>query len=281
MSNRAYGEAIPIQQIGPHPTKSENDMIDLTGLSPELHSYVSQGRMGWRFDHPLHIDRCLEVTKARPPMEFDGSTWPGGFQSINAAVDWKISEVAAARSDGKWHSFVFLHERPYRIDALLEVIEIVGIDRVWRLVESVWSDTESAAVEQDAWSDIWSRTYRQDGNRKKRSLRMMTAGERRKFDAMPDILTVWRGCSHPDAIHGFSWTMDKEMATWFAHRHGTGKTPFGPSQGAILAEMQIHKSIALAYFEGRKESEIVLDARYIDQSAFTWEILPTDERKAA
>ncbi len=55
-------------------------------------------------------------------------------------------------------------------------------------------------------------------------------------------------------IRALSWTPDYEKANWFAHRFD--------EEGTVY-EARIDKRNILALFNGRKESEVVVDPKYL------------------
>lgn len=57
-------------------------------------------------------------------------------------------------------------------------------------------------------------------------------------------------------IKALSWTLDRETAEWFAHRFG--------EEGTVY-EAQIPKKYILAFFNGRNESEVVVDPKHLEQ----------------
>jgi hypothetical protein len=62
----------------------------------------------------------------------------------------KREAVAKAAEDGDWESYVFLYERPYRLDAFLRVPYDSDDDApvYYQLLRSVWVDTESPSYDE-------------------------------------------------------------------------------------------------------------------------------------
>ena len=73
----------------------------------------------------------------------------------------------------------------------------------------------------------------------------MNEEEKTFFDSLPDEITIFRGGIDDK---GFSWTLDKDRACWFANRW---------YQDHRVFEKTINKSDALAYLNGRNESDII------------------------
>jgi hypothetical protein len=80
---------------------------------------------------------------------------------------------------------------------------------------------------------------------------MMTSEEKRAFDALPDEITIYRGCG-PRNEFGYSWTLDRTMAETFPFKRGY-RTEY-----PTLLTMKINKIRASALKLDRQEQEIVL-----------------------
>lgn len=89
---------------------------------------------------------------------------------------------------------------------------------------------------------------------------LMDEAEREQLAALDDTITVYRGVTsiNNKNLRALSWTLDYETADWFAHRF--------KEDGAVY-EAQIDKKHIFALFNGRNESEIVLDPKYLKDIA--------------
>ena len=113
----------------------------------------------------------------------------------------------------------------------------------------------------DAW--ILEECPNQDRNVSKRELLalfrsvppefLMNQEERAAYKSLEDIVTVYRGVT---SYNVKNVTLDRDTAEWFAHRFG--------EEGTVY-EAQIPKEHILAYFNGRNESEVVVDPKYLEQ----------------
>ena len=85
---------------------------------------------------------------------------------------------------------------------------------------------------------------------------LMEDDEYEQLQELDDTLTVYRGVTsyNADNVKALSWTLNKEKAEWFAHRFN--------DDGAVY-EAQIDKKHIFAIFNGRNESEVVLDPQYL------------------
>lgn len=73
-----------------------------------------------------------------------------------------------------------------------------------------------------------------------------------------DMLTVYRGAKYND-YKGLSWTIEKQVAIWFASRFSKN------SDKCYIFTGKLPKRDIIAYFNGRKEAEIVCDYRKIKE----------------
>lgn len=99
---------------------------------------------------------------------------------------------------------------------------------------------------------LWSHAYDNEGRFKPGFNRIMSAKERRFYKAMPETITVYRGCFDASDTMAYSWTLDRKMAEWFARRRRSQGHP-------VIAKMDVPKSVVLAYFSEMNESEVVID----------------------
>lgn len=85
---------------------------------------------------------------------------------------------------------------------------------------------------------------------------LMDDEEFSEFKNLPEIMTVYRGVTSFNAknVLALSWTLDREKAEWFAHRFGEDGT---------VCEAQIGKEHVYALFNGRGESEVIVDPKYL------------------
>lgn len=78
---------------------------------------------------------------------------------------------------------------------------------------------------------------------------VMNQEEKAFFDDLPDEFTVYRGQDKHWLDIGWSWTLSKDVAQFFADR--------GVNEGVVLT-MNIKKTDVIAYFNDREEQEIVI-----------------------
>lgn len=212
---------------------------------------------------PLHPELALYRSKAGP---FDMINHPL-VQSLphhemlnaqlNAQLAYKQEALLRAESSRDWHSYVFLHERPYRVNALATLAHRLSGTKYWALLGSVWIDSENIWQNQRVWRNLWlgrdPHQYRTKLHTDSFRSRCMEASERKSLRKMPDEITVYRGgrAEHRTAASGYSWTLSLDKAQWFAGR------PLLDGETGVVYKRTISKAQALAYFTGRGEEEIV------------------------
>lgn len=79
---------------------------------------------------------------------------------------------------------------------------------------------------------------------------LMNQEEQLVFDSLPETITVYRGIQKDATTNALSWTLDKNVAKWFANRFN--------NNGAVV-EATINKKHVFAYINGRNEKEVVVN----------------------
>ncbi|MCC6736508.1 MAG: hypothetical protein IT534_10345 [Bauldia sp.] len=234
----AAGTIAPVGPPPSLPVRAEA-LANVEELHPDLRPYVVDGPFGRTLKHPLVFMHHLDN------LRLGDGRYVDTVAQTNEGYEWKTKRVAAAINAGDWHSFVFLHERPHRTDALMEAMIISGLP-LWELAANVWSDSENLWQYQEEWRDIFGEA----GHGKNNRPGLMTPHERRTLAAQPRTFKVWRGVCRLDAVQGMSWTLSRSKALWFANRF-TG-------DGPLLVSGTVAKRDVIAYFSARQEREIVV-----------------------
>jgi hypothetical protein len=125
----------------------------------------------------------------------------------NEEFQIKTRRIVEAVDEHNWEQFIFLHERPHRPDAVLLLIEEFGVagKQLWPVVGEVWCDTENVRRYFDFWRNIWAMA---DTDREL----VMSDQERDALALLPERFKIWRGVSHADAVRGYSWTLNQDLA---------------------------------------------------------------------
>lgn len=85
---------------------------------------------------------------------------------------------------------------------------------------------------------------------------LMDEEERSRLRDLENPVTVYRGVTSYNAknVKALSWTLDENVAQWFAHRYGEHGTVY---------QAQIRKEDIYAFFTGRNESEVIVDPKQL------------------
>lgn len=209
--------------------------MTLTELHPDLADYVHpHDTFGQVIHHPLVIWF----------MPLDSVT----VGIVNSQYEQKRKAVEEALDKCEYERYIWLHERPYRLEAFISLIDEIGADitdaQYWQILGEIWTDTENAHQNINEWADLFG------ADRADRHL-LMTEDEIAELNALPDTLTIYRGCIHGLNEDGISWTTDRNRAEWFANRFQN------PDGTPCVLQQQIAKSEVIAYITRRSESEVL------------------------
>ncbi len=196
-------------------------------LDPELVEYLED--MGEPFG------QCL-----KHPLVFS-VPYMGEAGHCNARLDQKRRQIEKAWDDGSWDTYMWAHERPYRLDAFLEIEAYLDDAEYWRLLSEAWIDTENAWQNLDEWYELWQ----------------SDRGERPKHElpeGSGDVLTIYRGVREEEH-EGISWTLSYEKAKWFALRLRVG------DEKAYVRTGTVEASRVWFYSDDRGEQEILADVQ--------------------
>ena len=82
--------------------------------------------------------------------------------------------------------------------------------------------------------------------------------DREAFEALPNIIPIYRGCSL-SKVYGLSWTTDRKIAEKFASGH-RGISLVDP----VIASLRIPKRHVIGFYTSRKESELLINLNVLD-----------------
>lgn len=235
-------------------------------LDPELKAYFEDagGKTGFpMIRHPLVYD-----------VPYSGI--PG---LLNRRLEAKKDAIAKARKEGNAHQYVWLHERAWRLNALVGLL--LGSDATaniaeamrWNLVKTIWQHRPSTRrLFLDVWSDsentdsnaeLWSHLFSPQHPRRKPGEVLTDNNDAREMLALlPKQFTIYRGIS-AEVVHEDdpgrirSWTLDAERARFFADRWA-GRGVSGNS-GHVISK-QVSREDIIALIAGRGEMEVLVQS---------------------
>jgi len=169
-------------------------------------------------------------------------------------------EFAKERFDeGRWGHLIFLHDRGCHLDvhlAFRALGKVTGVE-FWKLLEEVWTDTETVFLNFKKWYDLFTTATPQERSA------FMIEKDKTEFAKLPDEFTVYRGY-RPDSGNreDFSWTLDREKAQRFANRAWTSpaidKPLPDPGNRGRVAERRVKKHEVFAFLPGMEETEVIM-----------------------
>lgn len=201
-------------------------------LHEDLEPYLEEdGPLGPMLRHPLVYEIIC------PPMRY---AW------CNERYRVKLEYCEKAIEEQKWSSYLYMHERPYRLDAFEHIEGFLLPDEYWDLLGGIWTDSENIRQNEARWrrcltAEIEGREH------------MMSEEEQAALaHDYDDVIPVFRGFSYRGRERGLSWTANSVVAKWFARRFARDGEP------QYVASGHVNKSDVLAFFDGRSEYEMVV-----------------------
>jgi hypothetical protein len=196
-------------------------------LHPELQPYFEEnGAMGF----PM----------LRHPLVYQVPFWSNGMANEQFRI--KSNQVDEALRNGEFEKVVWLHERPYRVEAFIKIQNLLDDNTYWKLLGQIWTDTENGWANLKQWRELF-------GSKREKRMWLMDWDEQLAYESLADTVTVYRGCQPGLNEDGISWTLKRDKAEWFATRF---------SKEGIVLEKQISKRDIIAVFTGRNEFEAVI-----------------------
>jgi hypothetical protein len=198
-------------------------------LHPALAPYLEQSDIGW--------------TMLRHPLVYQVPFFSNG--SANAYFAQKTKAVEKAIADKNYKQFVWLFERPFRVEAFIKIADKLSDTDYWKLLSDVWIDTENQYAYLEEWKQLLA------SQRPNRHY-MMDEEEDNILRALAQEVTIYRGCQKGINEDGLSWTLDKSKAEFFANRFG---------KKGIILERTVSKNDIVAVLLGRGESEVICEVK--------------------
>ena len=211
-----------------------NNAIDITNLPQvslmkELADSMTHGQGGIRFITHQYVN-----TIYTPELN---ALYNLNYLDKKKAVD-------EAYANGAWPSYIFLHERPFRLQALVMLVASHDMATAHKKADGiiiqnlhdVYIDAEGLHINREVWQDLFDRL----------------PPMHRNTQSLPDKVLLYRGTDAPKGEdRGISWTTSKERAQWFADRwHREGKP------GRVRA-IEVERDGVALFTDQRGEAECV------------------------
>lgn len=172
---------------------------------------------------------------------FDMQKEPERFETVLKMRERKINQQKTVCG------ILSLMRKAYRIYFLKEIYELELADEktcgnalgeIWAMLEN----NDSMDEETKDYMLTW--LLNADKNI------IMNKDDLRVYNNLSDQITVYRGIQPNESVNGFSWSLCRETADWFAQR-------FEP-KGNVYS-ITVDKKDVIAYINTRDEKEIVVD----------------------
>lgn len=224
-------------------TKAQMEALaEMFGAYEDLHPDL----VPW-LDEDGPLGSCL-----RHPLVYSIAHSPVQNAMVNRRFEAQLKAKNEALKAGNWRQYVWLFERPWRLEAFASISWHLEGPNYWEMLGQVWSDTENAWQNMDEWHELL--TADPEGRE------MMSSPDVRCVFSLPPeqggllpMTQVYRGYCHDSAAAGFSWTLDKARARWFA---GRLRDKLADPPARIISG-QVAREHVLAYITSRDEQEIV------------------------
>ena len=142
---------------------------------------------------------------------------------------------------------LYIIERPFRSDLLFWLIEN-NCKISPKLIFDIYTDAENPSVRREDWQQVFEHltgTYVSDVNHDE------VISDKNYFMLLPNKITVYRGMSkleYKSKNFGFSWTLDRKIAEFFAKRFIDG----------VVHKAVAKKSNIKCFSNQRSESELII-----------------------
>ncbi|MCM2371092.1 hypothetical protein [Aporhodopirellula aestuarii] len=157
------------------------------------------------------------------------------------------------------YNYVFGAPRSNRLRAFAEITAQIANEDYWRLLAKVYIDSENTGQMLELYKIYFA-------SKRPGREHMMNTDERSFLAKLPSVIPVYRGHTHRKN-QGLSWTLDRNIAEWFARRFGGDP---------VLLIGNVNKEDVIAYFAERNEQEIVVAPEHVTISQ-RLKLAPTSE----
>ncbi len=202
-------------------------------LHPDLVPWIQNASFGKMLKHPLVFSMFYH---------------PGMNALTNEQYKHKLKALEEAKKNKKWASYIWIHERPHRLEKFAEIQKELSDEEYWELLGSIWSDSENL------WQYGSLLGFLVNIGRPGREA-MMDDREKAFLDKLPDQFVIHRGHQNRNRL-GYSWSLSYWRAKWFAQRYQQ------KSQGIVSA--LVNKKDVIAVLLGRNEFEVVASPRNLE-----------------
>lgn len=202
------------------------------------------------------LETCIEESSfagevIKHPLIYAIPYHPTMNKHLNEMLEHKREAVNRYFEEGRPEASIWLYERPYRLPRFLAIADYLSDEVYWKTLSEIWTDSENIWQNEEDWRTALLSP--QEG----RTEHFMDQDERDRLQSLPERLKVYRGFQTRGNAEGMSWTLNRSVAVWFAHRHLSKERKEEP----YLATAEVDRVDVIAIQLARKEDEIILDPR--------------------
>lgn len=203
------------------------------------------------------LEACLETgaqfTFIKHPLVV--TLYCEGLATVyNKLLTCQRQRLQEAEDASDWPAAVFIHERAYRLLAFMRYEGRMAKARAGNLLTEVWQDCEYPQLARNVWLRLFNK-YR-SASRYMSTSRKKLYGWQNTFEGDSGGLRLYRGMAKGEGVawpYGLSWTLDRQVAGYFANRAGAA----GVVRAAYLRAE--HFGHLFCYLSERSEREVVIN----------------------
>jgi len=153
------------------------------------------------------------------------------------------------------NNFIWIIDKPYRIQALYDMHEGLSHAVFWELFHSLYMQSENPSQDIHLIDEMFERSTQLERMESPERLNRLPTNSRKLYEVLPNEMTIYRGC-HGFNEHGFSWTTDYQIAKKFSQRMAVDGV-------AIVLWGRALKNDVICAYQERSESEIIIQPKHV------------------
>lgn len=149
------------------------------------------------------------------------------------------------RENENYMNFSFMINKPYLPVFFKFTEQYLSMKDYCSFLSSMWVLVEFVNTDKN----VSPKQFLEYFKKAKREL-LMEEDDYKRYQELPDEITIYRGVKPKSSTKALSWTLSKKTAKWFADRF---------EKNGQVYQAKIKKENVLAYFNSRNEEEIIAD----------------------
>ena len=191
--------------------------------------------------HPFTSSGLVAIRKAGEIQMIDITESDENFRLWQDSVTEMINSAKAP------FDVYMMVNKPYALTFLKYASPYLTKPELSKILANAWMRSENPNMDPNVSQQKLISLFRMADPKS-----LMDEEELTRLAGLDDPVTIYRGVTsyNADHVRAMSWTLNIETAEWFSHRFN--------EDGAVY-EAQIAKEHILALFNGRNESEVVVE----------------------